>query len=178
MYAASHCVEYYINTQWTENMIASSDTDSKTNSSHRLSSFIKMKRISDKVFNKHFENLQRAYGRNKTWLCQIRSVNGGEADLQVFKNEGYEHADEICLRENEAAIQDFQDCFHRFVEFKPWEKLEEDSQLHAEKLREITVRTSDNQNAVFKQDLYTQSRNSKRDGLLKVTRKKVYKREC
>ncbi|KAK6468568.1 single-stranded DNA cytosine deaminase-like, partial [Huso huso] len=70
-----------------------------------FSSFIKMNAISKDVFTFQFENLQLATGRNETWLCQIRSVNGGEADLQVFKNEGSEHADEICLRENEAAIQ-------------------------------------------------------------------------
>ncbi|KAK1121383.1 DNA dC-_dU-editing enzyme APOBEC-3C-like [Acipenser oxyrinchus oxyrinchus] len=87
-------------------MIASSDADSKTNSSHKRSSFIKMNRIPDDVFNFQFENLQLAYGRNDTWLCQIRSVNGGEAALQVFKNEGSEHAEEICLRENEAAIKE------------------------------------------------------------------------
>ncbi|KAK6468578.1 DNA dC-_dU-editing enzyme APOBEC-3C-like [Huso huso] len=57
------------------------------------------------VFTFQFENLQRAKRRNETWLCQSRSVNGGEAALQVFNNEGSEHADEICLRENEAAIQ-------------------------------------------------------------------------
>ncbi|KAK6468579.1 single-stranded DNA cytosine deaminase-like [Huso huso] len=192
------------------------------------SSFIKMKRIPDDVFTFQFENLQLATGRHDTWLCQIRSVNGGEADLQVFNNEDSGHAEEICLRENEAAIKKadrseitwylswsscgtcasqiiefvekhpnvklnifvsrlyyceepdnlaskthekqteikqkiklcreglgnlkqheridlkvmtlnhFQDCFDRFVEFKPWEKLEEDSQLHAEKLKEIT----------------------------------------
>ncbi|KAK1150616.1 DNA dC-_dU-editing enzyme APOBEC-3C-like [Acipenser oxyrinchus oxyrinchus] len=64
-----------------------------------------MNGIPDDVFNFQFENLQRAPGRNETWLCQIRSVNGGEATLQVFRNKGFEHAEEICLRENEAAIQ-------------------------------------------------------------------------
>ncbi|KAK1150382.1 DNA dC-_dU-editing enzyme APOBEC-3C-like [Acipenser oxyrinchus oxyrinchus] len=191
-----------------------------------------MNRIPVDVFNFQFENLQLADGRKETWLCQIRSVNGGEAALQVFKNDETGHAEEICLRENEAAIQgadryeitwymswspaspcesqiidfveqhpnvklnifvsrlyyhqlsphreglkalsqheriglkvmtlaDFQVCFDRFVEFKPWGKLEEDSRFYAEKLKEITVRTSDNHNAVFKQDLYTESR----DGL-------------
>ncbi|XP_034769213.2 DNA dC-_dU-editing enzyme APOBEC-3C-like isoform X2 [Acipenser ruthenus] len=102
MYAASHCVEYYINTLWTENMIPSSDPDSKTNSSHRLSSFIKM---NGHDFTLQFENLQHATGRNKTWLCQIRRVNGGEGALQVFENEGSKHAEEICLQANEVAIK-------------------------------------------------------------------------
>ncbi|KAK1150383.1 single-stranded DNA cytosine deaminase-like [Acipenser oxyrinchus oxyrinchus] len=35
-------------------------------------------------------------------------------------------------------LKEIQDCFHRFVEFKPWGKLEEDSYLHAEKLKAIT----------------------------------------
>lgn len=64
-----------------------------------------MNAISKDVFTFQFENLQLAKGRNETWLCQILSMNGGEADLQVFKNEGPGHTEEICLRENEAAIQ-------------------------------------------------------------------------
>ncbi|MGH0187536.1 UNVERIFIED_CONTAM: hypothetical protein FKN15_039765 [Acipenser sinensis] len=64
-----------------------------------------MNRIPDDVFTFQFENLQRAKRRNETWLCQSRSVKGGEVALQVFKNEGSEHAEEICLRVNEDKIQ-------------------------------------------------------------------------
>ncbi|XP_041088008.1 single-stranded DNA cytosine deaminase-like isoform X2 [Polyodon spathula] len=71
----------------------------------RLSSFIKMNKIPYNTFTFHFQNLQRAPRRNETWLCQILSRKDGEAVLQVFRNKGSEHAEEICLRENEAAIQ-------------------------------------------------------------------------
>ncbi|XP_041088426.1 DNA dC-_dU-editing enzyme APOBEC-3C-like isoform X2 [Polyodon spathula] len=98
MYIESHCVEYYINTLWTENMLPSLDADTRINSTHRLSSFIKMVKISFDDFTFQFENLQYAEGRNETWLCQIVSVNGGEPDLQVFKNGYSGHAEETCLR--------------------------------------------------------------------------------
>ncbi|KAK6468573.1 DNA dC-_dU-editing enzyme APOBEC-3F-like, partial [Huso huso] len=64
-----------------------------------------MNAISKDVFTFQFENLQLATGRNETLLCQIRSVNGGEAALQVFKNEDSGHAEEICLQANEHEIQ-------------------------------------------------------------------------
>ncbi|KAK1150613.1 single-stranded DNA cytosine deaminase-like [Acipenser oxyrinchus oxyrinchus] len=192
------------------------------------SSFIKMNKMPYDKFTFHFQNLQRAPRRRETWLCQILRMKEGEPTLQVFKNKGSKHAEQICLWENEAAIQgadryeitwyiswspcdecvpriiefvkkhpngklnifasrlyyceepdnlksktpeeqteikqkiqrcreglgnleghgkiclkvmtlkEIQDCFHRFVEFKPWGKLEEDSYLHAEKLKAIT----------------------------------------
>ncbi|XP_041088010.1 DNA dC-_dU-editing enzyme APOBEC-3G-like [Polyodon spathula] len=63
-----------------------------------------MKKISTCVFTKQFINLPYATGLNRTWLCQIVKERGGAESLKVHRNRK-QHAETICLRENEPVVQ-------------------------------------------------------------------------
>ncbi|KAK1119215.1 DNA dC-_dU-editing enzyme APOBEC-3C-like [Acipenser oxyrinchus oxyrinchus] len=148
-------------------MIASSDADSKTNSSHKRSSFIKMNRIPDDVFNFQFENLQLAHGRKRDVAVPDSERERGCAPqiitfvekhanvkLNIFVSRLFRHDSEPhrkglrALSQHERiglkvmTLADFQDCFDRFVGegngFQNWEDLAGNSARYAAILEGIT----------------------------------------